>query len=72
VRQFIDYYVANAERLAPRVGYVPLPAAAYATLAQRVAAAQTGTAFGGRQDVGASVQDILQRPLSDVAKAAAQ
>jgi phosphate transport system substrate-binding protein len=72
VRQFVDYYVANAARLAPKVGYVPLPASAYEALARRVGAGQTGTAFGGRQAVGASIEDILARPLADAAAASPQ
>lgn len=63
VQRFAQYYVANAGRLATQVGYVGLPAAAYETLATRVREVQTGTAFGGHQEVGISITETLARPL---------
>jgi phosphate transport system substrate-binding protein len=64
VRRFVDYFVQNAATLAPQVGYVALPADAYAAFGQRVANGQTGTAFGGHNEVGLSVSDLVSRPLS--------
>jgi phosphate transport system substrate-binding protein len=64
VRRFVTYFLQNAATLAPRVGYVPLPAEAYAAYAERVANNQTGSAFGGRNEVGLSVEDLIARPLS--------
>ncbi len=64
VQRFMQYYIANAARLAPEVGYVPLPEAAYATYAERVRAIQVGTAFGGHNDVEASIAEAIARPLS--------
>ena len=65
VRRFVNYFIQNAATLAPRVGYVPLPSEAYATFTQRVAQGQTGTAFGGRDEVGLSIAELLARPLAD-------
>ncbi|MGQ0533533.1 MAG: PstS family phosphate ABC transporter substrate-binding protein [Caulobacteraceae bacterium] len=70
VRRFVNYFIQNAATLAPRVGYVPLPAEAYTAFAQRVANNQTGTAFGGHNEVGLSIAEITQRPLSTDAAAA--
>jgi phosphate transport system substrate-binding protein len=64
VRRFVDYFVQNAATLAPRVGYVPLPAEAYTHYAERVANGQTGTAFGGHNEVGLSIADLIARPLA--------
>jgi phosphate transport system substrate-binding protein len=64
VSQFMQYYIENAARLAPSVGYVPLPENAYATYVERVRSRAVGTAFGGRQQVGASMADVISRPLS--------
>lgn len=64
VQRFVQFYVSNAATLAPQVGYVPLPAEAYATYAERVRNVETGTAFGGHNDVGASIAEVLARPLS--------
>lgn len=71
VQRFADYFVANAARLAPQVGYVALPAEAYTTLATRVSERQTGTAFGGHGDVGATISEVLARPLQTAPAAAA-
>ncbi|ANP47604.1 PstS family phosphate ABC transporter substrate-binding protein [Candidatus Viadribacter manganicus] len=67
VRRFVNYFLENAATLAPRVGYVPLPAAAYAAYTQRVADNHTGTAFGGHNEVGLSIGELLARPLADEA-----
>ncbi|MBL8549590.1 MAG: PstS family phosphate ABC transporter substrate-binding protein [Hyphomonadaceae bacterium] len=65
VQQFVQFYVANAARIAPQVGYIPLPASAYETYAARVRDRTAGTAFGGHQDVGANIAEVLARPLAE-------
>ncbi len=65
VRRFVQYFMENAATLAPRVGYVALPEAAYAVFAERVAERRAGTAFGGHNEAGLSVEDLTTRPLSD-------
>ena len=63
VRRFVQYYVQNAGRLATDVGYVGLSESAYATLLTRVTERQAGTAFGGHQEVGVNIDEVLARPL---------
>lgn len=63
MQRFAQYYIENAGRLATQVGYVGLPAEAYGTLSARVREVQTGTAFGGVQDVHATIAEVLARPL---------
>lgn len=70
VRRFVDYFIQNAATLAPRVGYVALPAEAYTAYGQRVADGQTGTAFGGHNEVGLSISELLARPLAAEARPA--
>ncbi len=70
VQRLAQYYVANAGRLAREVGYVALPDAAYETFATRVRDRVAGTAFGGHQEVGASIDEVIARPLSTTAPAA--
>jgi phosphate transport system substrate-binding protein len=67
VQRFAQYYIENASTLAPQVGYVPLPNEAYAEYAERVRSISTGTAFGGHQEVGASIAEVVARPLSTAA-----
>ncbi len=68
---FAEYMIVNAARFAEQAGYVPLPPNAYATYATRVAERQAGTAFGGHNDVGASIEELLSRELVVAAPAAA-
>jgi len=63
VQQFVQYYVNNAARMSTQVGYIPLPANAYQTYLQRAQRRQQGTAFGGRALIGASIEEVLARPL---------
>lgn len=67
VRRFVNYFITNAATLAPGLGYVPLPAEAYAHYAERVANNETGTAFGGHNEVGLSIAELMQRPLASEA-----
>ncbi len=63
VQQFVQYYINNAARIAAEVGYVPLPASAYQTYLQRAQRRTPGTAFGGRQAIGVTIQEVISRPL---------
>lgn len=67
VQRFAQYLLANAARIAPAVGYVALPERAYATYAERARTRQTGSAFGGKQDIGANIEEVLARPLAGAA-----
>jgi phosphate transport system substrate-binding protein len=49
--------------MSAQVGYIPLPANAYQTYLQRAQRRQQGTAFGGRALIGASIEEVLARPL---------
>jgi phosphate transport system substrate-binding protein len=64
VQKFVEFYFANVETLAKEVNYVPLPAAAYGILRERLAKRQKGTAFGGHADLTTPIVEILQRPLA--------
>lgn len=63
VAQFVQYYVNNAAAVSQRVGYVPLPASAYQAYLQRAQRRQAGTAFGGRQAIGLTIEQLMQRRL---------
>lgn len=63
VAQFVQYYVNNAATVSRRVGYIPLPETAYAAYLQRVQRRQAGTAFGGRQAIGLTIDQLLARRL---------
>lgn len=61
VKEFVDYYLANAGKLAKAVKMVGLPDKAYTLAKTNFKAKKTGTGFGGVAEVGVSVEELLQR-----------
>jgi phosphate transport system substrate-binding protein len=65
VQQFVSYYLETADELAKQAGYVPLPGDAYQKLAQRIGTGKTGTVFGGKEQVGITIEELLNKELKD-------
>lgn len=63
VADFVNHYVANGAKYTTQVDYVPLPPNAYQTYLARIAKREAGTAFGGKQDIGASIEEVMGRKL---------
>jgi phosphate transport system substrate-binding protein len=61
VREFIEFYLENAEVLAKQVKYLPLPEKAYEMGLARFKKLEVGTGFGGTPEVGLAVEEILKR-----------
>jgi phosphate transport system substrate-binding protein len=61
VRAFVDYYLDNAPTLVKEVKYVPLPAADYAAIKEHFKKLKAGTGFGGKNEVGVKISDLLAR-----------
>jgi phosphate transport system substrate-binding protein len=61
VKAFVDFYLKEAPTLSREVGYVDLPAPAYALAVKNFAAGKLGTGFGGTPEVGLKVEDLLAR-----------
>ena len=61
VKEFVDFYLAQAPKLTKAVKYVPLPDKAYSLAKSNFAKKKTGTGFGGEAEVGVSVEELLQR-----------
>jgi phosphate transport system substrate-binding protein len=64
VADFVNYYITNAPALAAKVNFVPLPPRAYEVGLKRIADREAGTAFGGKSDVGGSIEEVLARKVS--------
>ncbi len=60
VQAFVDFYLQNAKKIVPQVGYVPLPDEAYRLATQRWQARKTGTLFQGVEP-GLRIEDVLAR-----------
>jgi phosphate transport system substrate-binding protein len=61
VREFAEYYMKNAAKIAKEVKYVPLPAKAYTVGLDHIAKGKKGTVFGGKNEVGVRIDDLLAR-----------
>jgi phosphate transport system substrate-binding protein len=61
VKKLVEFYMANAATMAKEVKYVPLPADAYKTALEHIAKGKKGTVFGGKNDVGITISDLLKR-----------
>ncbi len=61
VKAFVNFYLDNAPTLVKEVKYVPLPTADYAAIKEHFKALKAGTGFGGKNEVGIKVQDLLSR-----------
>jgi phosphate transport system substrate-binding protein len=61
VREFIEYYLTHATALVKEVGYVPLGKAHYDQAMKNFKARKLGTGFGGKNEVGIRVEELLAR-----------
>lgn len=61
VKKFIDFYMANGAKMAKEVKYVPLPAAIYTLNLKHIAENKKGTIFGGKNEVGISIEELVKR-----------
>lgn len=61
VKEFSEFYLKHAARLAKEVKYVPLPAPLYTQAFENFKKRKLGTAFGGKPEVGIKVEELLKR-----------
>jgi len=60
VREFIQYFNKQADKLVKEVKYVPLPATAYAYNLDTLGKMRAGTKFGGENKVGLTIEDLMK------------
>lgn len=61
VKAFVEYYMKNAQAAVNAVKYVPLTSGDYTKALARFQKRQIGTVFGGKEEIGVKVGDILSR-----------
>lgn len=61
VKDFVNFYLEQAPALVKEVKYVPLPAEDYAAVKTHFKAMKPGTGFGGKNEVGIKVKDLINR-----------
>jgi phosphate transport system substrate-binding protein len=60
VKEFVEFYMKEAESLVREVKYVPLPAKAYAHNVESTSKKVLGTKFGGENKVGLTIEQLMQ------------
>jgi phosphate transport system substrate-binding protein len=60
VKEFVEFYMKNAEALVREVKYVPLPAKAYAYNMDHASKKVLGTKFAGENKVGLTIEQLMQ------------
>jgi phosphate transport system substrate-binding protein len=60
IKQFIEFYMKNADKLVREVKYIPLPAKAYAYNLEHLEKKQLGTKFGGENKVGLTIEELMK------------
>ncbi|MDP2370167.1 PstS family phosphate ABC transporter substrate-binding protein [Rhodoferax sp.] len=61
VKKFVDFYMSQGAKMAKEVKYVPLPAAIYLSNIKHIAENKKGTIFGGKNEVGISIEELVKR-----------
>ncbi len=61
VKAFVNYYLDNAPTLVKEVKYVPLTTDDYAEVKDHFKALKPGTGFGGKNEIGIKVKDLIKR-----------
>ena len=61
VKKFIDFYMTQGAAMAKEVKYVPLPANIYKSNVKHIAEMKKGTIFGGKNEVGISIEELVKR-----------
>ena len=60
VKDFVEYYMKNGEKLVKEVKIVPLPAKAYVYNLEHFAKRAKGTKFGGENKVGITIEELMK------------
>ncbi len=60
IKEFVEFYMKQAEKLTREVKYVPLPAKAYAYNLEHFAKRVKGTKFAGENKVGLTIEELMK------------
>jgi len=61
VKKFVNFYMTEGAKMAKEVKYVPLPTAIYTANLKHIADNKKGTIFGGKNEVGISIEELVKR-----------
>lgn len=63
VKQFVEFYMANASKISKEVKYVPLPDKVYKANLDHMNKKRVGSIFGGKNEVGMTVDELVKREV---------
>jgi phosphate transport system substrate-binding protein len=61
VKEFVNFYIKHAPKLTKEVGYIPLSKTHYDLASKNFNGKKLGTGFGGKNEVGVRVEELLKR-----------
>lgn len=61
VKKFVEFYMEHGAAMANEVKYVGLPADVYKANLKHLAAGKKGTVFGGKNEIGVSIGELVKR-----------
>jgi phosphate transport system substrate-binding protein len=61
IKEFVEFYMKDAAKLVKEVKYIPLPAKIYTGNLEHVAKKKVGTVFGGENEIGLKIEDLMKR-----------
>lgn len=68
LKDFIKFYLAQAEAKVKQIGYIPLPASAYKLALIHFETNHVGTVFGGKPILNASIDELLTQTYASEGK----
>lgn len=63
VNRFVEFYMQQASKISKEVKYVPLPDKVYANNLKIISNRRIGTIFGGHNEVGMTVNELISREV---------
>ena len=58
---FVSFYMRRGAQFARKAGFVPFTSAVYARVLSKFASGKPGTAFGGKAQIGVTIEEILAK-----------
>ncbi|MDX1977705.1 MAG: PstS family phosphate ABC transporter substrate-binding protein [Pseudanabaenaceae cyanobacterium bins.68] len=65
VSRFVSFTIQNGAKLAKEAKYVAFPARAYTQIATKFTGRRTGTIFGGKEEIGLTIDELLKREAKE-------
>lgn len=65
VSKFVSFTIQNGAKLAKEAKFVAFPVRAYTNIATKFSSRKTGTIFGGKEEIGLTIDELLKREAKE-------